>query len=44
MVVNTNNEQLKYKGSQKEIESVEKQQKQEQRLNDVGFFIFFEVF
>ena len=41
MVVNTNNEQLKYKGTQKEMESVEKQQKQEQRLNDVGFFIFF---
>ena len=43
MVVNTNNEQLKYKGTQKEMESVEKQQKQEQRLNDVGFFRFFKV-
>jgi len=40
MVVNTNNEQLKYKGTQKEMENVDKQIKKEQRLNDVKIQIF----
>lgn len=40
MVVNTNNEQLKYKMSQKEMENMERKMNQEQRLNDVFFFFF----
>lgn len=36
-MVNTNNDQLKYKLTQKEMENMQRQMNQEQRLNDVSF-------
>ena len=40
MTVNTIKDQLKYKGDQKELDNMEKQIKQEQRLNDVLYYYY----